>query len=100
MTDLPKHHLIDKINDPREHQLAVQIFKLMFGIVHAEQIYKYFGKLRGKIQNKSNKEMERVAVVVAIRVHNWCEKMKASDKKLNAEMINSRVKMELEHILR
>jgi len=86
------------MSDPREQALAEAIKNKMIGILKAEDIFPGVVKLREKILNMSNREMERVSRKVASKVYTWIRKIQSSGKKLTGEMINRRVKMELERL--
>ena len=86
------------MSDPREQALAEAIKNKMIGILRAEDIFPGVAKLRDKILNMSNREMERVSRNVASKVCNWIRKIQSSRKKLTGEMINRRVKMEIERL--
>jgi len=86
------------MSDPREQALAEAIKNKMIGILKAEEIFPGMAILRKKILNMSNREMERVSRKVASKVYNWINKIQSSGKKLTGEMINRRVKMELERL--
>jgi len=84
--------------NPRELLLAETIKNKLIGIQKSQQIYEKLSKLDKKILNMSKREVERVSKIVASRVHKFCMKRKNSGKSLSAEMINERVKKELENI--
>ena len=68
----------------------------MTAILRAQEIFTGVGKSREKILNPSNREIERVSIIVASKVYNWIMKMRSSGKEVNGEMINNEVKKELE----
>ena len=86
------------MSDPREQALAEAIKNKMIGILNAEDIFPGVAKLREKILNMSNREMERVSRKVASKVCIWIRKIQSSGKKPTGEIINRRVKMELERL--
>ena len=86
------------MSNPRERVLAEAIKNKMIGILKAEEIFPGMAKLREKILDMSNREMDRVSRKVASKVHTWIRKFRSSGKQLTGEMINRRVKKELESL--
>ena len=86
------------MSDPRERGLAEAIKNKMIGILKAEEIFPSAAKSREKIVNMSKSEMDRVSRKVASKVCTWIGKIQGSGKTLTGEMINHRVKMELERL--
>lgn len=84
--------------NPRELGLAEVIKNKLIGIQKSQQINEKLSKLDKKILNMSRKEVERVSKAVASKVHKYCMRIKSSGKPLTADMINARVKKELEKI--
>jgi hypothetical protein len=84
--------------NPRELGLAELIKNKLIGIQKSQQINEKLSKLDKKILSMSSKEVERVSNAVASKVHKYCMQMKSSGKPLTADMINARVKKELEKI--
>ena len=86
------------MTDPRELGLAETIKNKLIGIQRSQQIYVQLSMLDRKILTMSKKEVERVSKLVASRVHKFCMSRKSSGKPPTAEMINERVKKELEKL--
>jgi hypothetical protein len=84
--------------NPRELGLAETIKNKLIGIQKSQQINKQLSKLDKKILKMNGKEVERVSKIVASKVHKFCMRTKSSGKPLTAEMINQRVRKELEKI--
>jgi len=82
--------------NPRELLLAETIRNKLIGIQKSQQVYEKLSKLDKKILQMNETEVERVSKIVASRVHRFCMRRKSSGKPLFAEMINERVKKELE----
>lgn len=85
-------------NNPRELGLAELIKDKLIGIQKSEQIHGVISKLDEKFLKMSYNEIERISKSVASKVHKFCMRKKKSGGNLTAEMINAKVKEELEAI--
>lgn len=84
--------------NPRELGLAEVIKNKFIGIQKSKQIYEKLSKSDKKIMDMNKSEVEMVSKVIASRVHKYCMAIKSSGKQLTADMINARVKKELEKL--
>lgn len=86
------------MNDPRERVLAETIKNKLIGIQKSKQIYEQLSTWERKILKMNEKEPEKVSNAVAPKVHKWCMRKKDSGDTLSADMINQKVREELEKL--
>jgi len=82
--------------NPREQGLIELIKDKIIGIQKSRQINEQISKLDKKLIKMNRKEVDSLSELVASKVHKYCMRVKSSGKLLTGDMINVRVKKELE----
>ena len=83
--------------NPRELGLREAIKNKLISIQKSVQVYAKLSRMDKEIQKMSDKEVENMSKSVAAKVHKFCMKKKESGESLNPQMINEKVKQELEN---